>query len=152
MSTITCVIEIEQQELSSDYPLPFPGLVGYHVTVGDIDMDEERHLGFLGPPGLVPEPGSTVWQADRIVSWVAKAIREDDDFDEIASMIERAVSRPSSTAVVVPSGRKDVEALEWPGGKGVAELSAPAYAQWEALRLESSLPCESAPRPPSPRL
>lgn len=148
-----CSIFLEHQPLPDSYPLPFPGLTGYMAEISDLDMQDVWHVGFLGPPGLVPDAGSSDWDAHRALSWVALAIHEepDDTVAGILGVFNRGVLDNSSTVLRV-SARKDLVGHVWPADQSLAALSAPAHADREALKLAASLPPSAPASAAGPRL
>ena len=151
-----CSIFLEHQPVPDSYPrehLPFPGLTGYMVEIADLNMEDFWHVGFFGPPGLVPDSDSLDWDARRALSWVALAIDEEpaDGVMELLGVIDRGVLDNSSTVLHV-SARPDLAGIPWPMGQSMSTLAAPAATEREALRLGNALPSSSRVAPAGPRM
>lgn len=147
-TTKKCLIFLEHQSLPESYPFPFPGLTGYVAEIADVNMQDFWHVGFLGPRNLVPEEGSSEWDASRALSWVALAISEEskEEMMEIMGVIDN-----SATALRV-SARKDLESHPWPLDQSLDALSALALTEREALKMDSTLSPASQASLSSPRI
>lgn len=145
-----CSVFLEHQPLPDSYPLPFPGLTGYVAKIFDLSMQDVWHVGFLGPPGLVPEPGDSDWDAPRALSWVAMATDEEPE-DGVIGVVDRGVLDNSVTVLRV-SARKDLEGHLWPMGQSLSALAAPAKAERKALELSVSLQPAAPATPFGPRM